>query len=115
MPSVVGIYLLVTGLSWSLVILLVLFCLVGFVLLPADSNDTAQVARTRIVHGERLGLWRRTDRKWIRLFELAWFKFGVPKRTQEGPTAVRPLPCATRMMTRCKGDIYESDKYGESR
>ena len=37
-PPVVGMYLLVTGFSWRLVILLVLFCLVGFVLLPADSQ-----------------------------------------------------------------------------
>ena len=37
-PPVVGMYLLVTGFAWCIVILLVLFCPVGFLLLPTDSQ-----------------------------------------------------------------------------
>jgi hypothetical protein len=37
-PPILGLYWLLTGFSWGMAVLLAAFCLVGFVILPADSK-----------------------------------------------------------------------------
>ena len=42
LPPLAGLYLLITDFSWSIVVLLLLFCLVGFWILPKVSRQTCE-------------------------------------------------------------------------